>query len=624
MSPPVLILLALGWSGLAWAGAHFAARRSRPRAAQAIWRGAALLVPLPFLLSLIVPALPAPAAAPIADLPLYEPFLVAPGAEEAEMANAAFTLPDAGLLVLAALIAGWAVRFGLWLVSQVRLQALKARSYPVNRPLRHWAEAMGLARVPEVRIIPQGAPFLAGLARPAVFLPAALAGREGDAEIIVHEMVHLKRGDLILRPIERFVADVFWFSPFAWAIRSELDYWREAVVDEAAAELTGDRIAYARALTRAARFARPVTALPVAAMVLKKESTLKMRLNLLLTDDSRPRRRSLAALVILACAAPLALAQGVLIRGPATSAAATTITYAHPVLDKAKLTSAFGLRRHPVTGEQKLHGGTDLADKLGAPVHSPMDGTVTRAEFDEGYGNLVEVTAGTSALRFGQLDTIKVKAGEKVAPGTVIGTLGQSGTATGPHLHLEVWRGGERVDPQAVKGLVLAKELTVSASAKALAPLAPEPPPAGATSSDASEAPLAPAPPGAFDECDKLSESLKAAALPKGWAERVEAARAANAAAGVQQTDWLPKTITYPKPVYPPEAASARVSAACEVTFDLDAEGIPQNKVARCTDPRFEASAAELPSATFEPMRTASGTPVEAKGIVFPLLYCVE
>ncbi|WP_291205998.1 peptidoglycan DD-metalloendopeptidase family protein [Hyphomonas sp.] len=622
MSPLVLVLLALGWSGLVWAGARFAARRSRPRAAQSIWRGAALLVPLPFLLSLVVPALPAPAAAPIADLPIYEPFQVAPGADEVAMAGTAFALPQAGTLVLAALVAGWAVRLGLWLVSQVRLQVLKGRSYPVNRPLRHWTEAMGLARMPQVRIIPQGAPFLAGLVRPAVFLPAALAGREGDAEIIVHELVHLKRGDLLMRPLERVVADVFWFSPFAWAIRSELDYWREAVVDEAAAELTGDRIAYARAITRAARFARPVTSLPVAAMVLKKDGTLKMRVNLLLTDDTRPRRRGLAALAILACAAPLAVAQGVLIRGPATAAAATNIAYAHPVLDKARLTSPFGLRKHPITGEQKLHSGTDLADKLGAAVHSPIDGKVTRAEFLEGYGNLVEVSAGTTALRFGQLDTIKVKAGDTVEPGTVIGTLGQSGQATGPHLHLEVWRGGEQVDPQSVEGLVLAKDLTVSASAKALAPLAQDLPSAGGAAATAAS--MAPAPRGAFDDCGKLAETLKAAAPPDGWGDRVEAARTANAAAGVAQADWLPKSVTYPKPVYPPEAASARVSAACEVTFDLDADGIPQNKVARCTDPRFESSAAELPSATFEPMRTEGGAAVEAKGIVFPLLYCAE
>ncbi len=477
MSAPALVLLVLAWSGLVWAGAQLASRRCRPRAAQAVWRGGALLLALPFLLSLILPALPAPVAAPMAELPLFEAFHVPPGTDQGLLAAPGLALPDLASFVAALVAAGWALRFGLWIISQVRLQSLKSRAYPVRRPLRHWAEAMGLLRVPEVRIIPQGAPFLAGLLRPTVFLPAALAGREGDAEIIVHEMVHLKRGDLVMRPLERLVADVFWFSPFAWAIRTELDYWREAVVDEAAAELTGDRIAYARALTRAARLSRPALSLPVAALVLKKESTLKMRLTLLLTDDARPRRLGLAALAVLACAAPLAIAQGVLIRGPGPgaaapgAAAAPMIAYTHPVLDKAKLTSTFGMRQHPITGEQKLHGGADLAHTLGVPVYAPAAAAVTRVEFKEGYGNLVELTAGATSLRFGQLDTMSVVVGDAVPAGAVIGTLGESGQATGPHLHLEVWRAGERVDPQAEEGLVLARELKISATAAPLAPI---------------------------------------------------------------------------------------------------------------------------------------------------------
>ena len=206
-----------------------------------------------------------------------------------------------------------------------------------------------------------------------------------------------------------------------------------------------------------------------------------MRLNLLLTDDTAPRRRGLAALAILACAAPLAIAQGVLIRGPGIAAAAPGamaapgIAYTHPVLDTARLTSAYGVRKHPVTGEQKLHGGVDLAETEGTPIYAPAAGMVTRAEYDEGYGNLIEITTGDTALRFGQLESMNVKTGDKVWPGDTIATLGQSGTATGPHLHLEVLRGGERVDPQAEEGLVLAELLQVQAGAAPLAPMTLQP-----------------------------------------------------------------------------------------------------------------------------------------------------
>lgn len=630
MSAPGLVLLALAWSGLVWMGAHLAARRRAPRTAQAVWRSAALLVPLPFLLSLVVPALPAPAAAPIADLPVLEPFYVGAGEVEAEAAMRGFALPDAATLILVLVAAGWAVRFGLWIVSQIRLQRLKARAMPVRRPLRHWAEALNLSRVPDVRLIPRGAPFLAGLRRPVVFIPSALAGQEGGAEIIVHEMVHLKRGDLVMRPLERLVADVFWFSPFAWAIRSQLDYWREAVVDEAAAGLTGDRIAYARALTRAARLARPVLSLPVAALVLKKEGTLRMRLNLLLTDESRPSRLGLVALAVLACAAPLAIAQGALIRGPGMvavsgGAAGQPVTaYTHPVLDKAKLTSAFGLRVHPVTGEQKLHNGADLAAELGVAVYTPADGTVTRAKFQEGYGNLVEIAAAGSTLRFGQLDTIRVQEGEMVPAGAVIGTLGKSGTATGPHLHLEVWHGGEPVDPQTVDGLVLARELKVSAGAKPLAPLAP----AADLNAPAVPASAPAAPPqeasGMPPACAKSMEDLKALPRPDFWETRLDAARRANIAAGLGGENLIPKTIVLPQPHYPNEAIEKKISAGCDVMFDLGTDGLPRNAAAHCTSPYFVEIAESLPNAKFEPATNANGEPVEFKGLIYPLQFCIH
>ena len=70
---------------------------------------------------------------------------------------------------------------------------------------------------------------------------------------------------------------------------------------------------------------------------------------------------------------------------------------------------------------------------------------------------------GDTVLRFAQLKSMKVKAGDTVKPGDVIGTLGESGQATGPHLHLEVLRGGVAVDPQAEEGLVLADDLKLPA-----------------------------------------------------------------------------------------------------------------------------------------------------------------
>lgn len=472
MSAPGLLLLALCWSGAVWAAAALLTRLGpAPRLAQSIWRVAAFLALLPFLAAPFLPSLPAVAAAPLPDLPVLEHFLVQPGEGMIAAPAASFHLPQLGALLLGLLGLGWSVRLVLWLVSQARLQRLKAIARPVARPIGHWTEALELSRTPEIRVVPGGAPFLAGTLRPSVYVPAALIDSACAAQVIVHEMVHLKRGDLLARPLERIIADILWFSPFAWAMRGQLDYWREAVVDQQAAALTGDPIAYARALTRAARLARPHVSLPVAAFILKREGTLKMRLNLLLTDKARPRRLGLAAAALLACAAPLAIAQGLLIKG-ASPALVAAAGYSHPVLDKAKLTSSFGERTHPITGERKLHRGVDLAEEIGKPVYAPIAGSVVRAEYSEAYGNVVDVAVpGGTLLRFAQLDSFSVAPGDAVTPGTVIGALGQSGQATGPHLHLEVWRGETPVDPETVDGLVLAETLRVMNGARPLAPM---------------------------------------------------------------------------------------------------------------------------------------------------------
>jgi bla regulator protein blaR1 len=636
MSPAGLVLLALGWSALVWAGASLICRmKPAPKLAQAIWRGAALMLAAPFAASLIVPGLPAMDLAPLPDVPMLEPLMIVPQDGVAVAAPApAFRLPEIGTLVLGVLAAGWLARFALWLVSQVRLQRIKVRALRTNRPVGHWAEALGLARAPEVRVIPRGSPFLAGVFRRSVYIPSALMRGEGAQQVIVHELVHLKRGDLITRPLERIVADLFWFSPFAWGIRDQLDFWREAVVDDETVELTGDRIAYARTLTTAARISRDEAVLPVAAFILRKKGNLKMRLNQLLTEKTRPRRLGLVMAAALACAAPLALAQGMLIKG-AAAAPGAELAYSHAVLDEATLTSAFGKRKHPITGEMGWHNGVDLAAQEGAPVYAPTGGIVTKSEMTEGYGNLVvQRGAGDRQYRFGQLQELKVKEGDVVNPGDIVGLVGQTGQATGPHLHFEVWHGEKPDDPRAEEGLKLADYLLIMGSSgvkmpAAIASLAEEASPVPAAAdvppvADVPGAPEAPPAPEMPAACKAVIGWARETPAPAEWTDRLEAARQANRAAGLTLApDWFPEARVNAQTVYPAAAARAGISAACEVLFDLGTDGVPKNAVSRCSDPVFETPTAAMTNALFEPVLNASGRPVEVKGLVYPLQFCI-
>jgi len=118
------------------------------------------------------------------------------------------------------------------------------------------------------------------------------------------------------------------------------------------------------------------------------------------------------------------------------------------------LTSTFGWRTHPIFGDARFHAGIDLGAPIGAPVLAADAGTVIVAGSAPGYGTLVVVSHGVAGGRdlstaYGHLSTIGVSVGQQVARGARIGEVGNEGNSTGPHLHFEVRRNGEPVDPLA-------------------------------------------------------------------------------------------------------------------------------------------------------------------------------
>jgi len=126
----------------------------------------------------------------------------------------------------------------------------------------------------------------------------------------------------------------------------------------------------------------------------------------------------------------------------------------------ARISSGFGLRRHPILGYSKMHKGTDFAAPSGTPILAAGSGTIIYRAVKGGYGNYVQIkhnadysTAYGHASRFG-----KFRLGSKVKQGDVIAYIGTTGRSTGPHLHFEVLYRGSQVNPAKVKatsGLML-------------------------------------------------------------------------------------------------------------------------------------------------------------------------
>lgn len=112
------------------------------------------------------------------------------------------------------------------------------------------------------------------------------------------------------------------------------------------------------------------------------------------------------------------------------------------------VTSPFGLRGDPFHGGTRMHAGVDIRAAYGRSVQSAADGIVTVAGERGGYGQVVMVRhADGIETRYAHLSAIDVKVGQHVQIGELVGRVGQSGRATGPHLHFEVLQEGRQVDP---------------------------------------------------------------------------------------------------------------------------------------------------------------------------------
>lgn len=110
-----------------------------------------------------------------------------------------------------------------------------------------------------------------------------------------------------------------------------------------------------------------------------------------------------------------------------------------PLSIPAPITSIFGWRNHPISGDQRFHSGTDLGAPLGTPVLAAYAGQVAIADFLGGYGLTVTLdhNKGAQQTLYAHLSEIFVKPGEQVKQGEVIGRVGSTGNSTGPHLHFE-------------------------------------------------------------------------------------------------------------------------------------------------------------------------------------------
>lgn len=127
-----------------------------------------------------------------------------------------------------------------------------------------------------------------------------------------------------------------------------------------------------------------------------------------------------------------------------------------------RVTSSYGMRRHPILGYTRMHAGMDFGAPWGSPIHAASSGIVSFAGRHGGHGNYVRLEHGGGiGTGYAHMSRIAVSPGARVQAGQVIGYVGSSGLSTGPHLHYELYRNGQTVNPAGFtfSGIVVRSEV---------------------------------------------------------------------------------------------------------------------------------------------------------------------
>ncbi len=273
-----------------------------------------------------------------------------------------------------------------------------------------------------------------------IFLPQNMESETAE-QIIEHEKLHgnyYHTLDLIL--VELFAA-FFWFNPIVYFFRRDLKSVHEFQIDHLLLKGRMKTSDYLQLLLNNLKCSGTTTAF----CNHFNGSTIERRVKMMTkTKSSRRKTVRYTLLVPLIASITMAFSEH--------SGNNNDIPDISPIKTGAsfKVTSGYGKRIHPFTKEKKFHYGIDFSAETGTLVVATANGVVTRVVFlEKSYGKLIEIDHRNSYItRYAQLSDYAVREGDKVKKGDVIGYVGQSGLSTGPHLHYEVFKNGENVNPQ--------------------------------------------------------------------------------------------------------------------------------------------------------------------------------
>ncbi len=317
-----------------------------------------------------------------------------------------------------------------------------------------------------------------GFFRPVILMPMDLLDRVSLDDAILmgaHEMAHIKRGDTCLFALCTAVRAVFWFNPFMQRIAACANLAAEQAADALVISSGAKRREYAQCFVQGLRFAAGSPSRLghdlVPSFTPFDKRSRRERLNAILSDTHRhaflsvPQKVGLGVTVI--AAAVLAFAQAAFAVAPKPPEDALPTA---PL--KGTVTMPFGEMNKVLSDEVRKHTGVDIKAAKGTAIRAAGGGKViaatNRYRGQSAWGNVVVIDHGHGLVtRYAHMDTYRVKKGEAVHDGEIIGTVGSTGKSTGPHLHFEVIQDGIAINPAPV---LAAKPMAAPAPLEAPAP----------------------------------------------------------------------------------------------------------------------------------------------------------
>lgn len=388
----------------------------------------------------------------------------------------------AALMILFTIIAN--LRFGL----DVKRNSLGVDDQ-TNELLEECKREMGIkVELPVVRTRAVKTPALYGLFRPRVLLPVNIEKQIDENElrfIFFHELSHLKRKDILTFWVMSFIKILYWFNPIIWYGLHQMRQDCEISCDALALSHVdyNDCKKYGQTIIHLLQNAtEPVKYIGVAGMLGTKKQ-LKRRMKMIALFKKNAYKLSLASIVILLLMGCVFLTnakedtteqdsnikdnQGIEVEATNLSEPAKEDSKAEtdevqevelkegvkkemiwPLPASTKITSPFGWRVHPKLNTKKLHTGTDIAAEEGKSIVAAADGTVILSGQHGAYGNTIIIDHGDGIVTlYGQCSELVAKKDQKVKAGDEVAKVGSTGMSTGPHLHFEIRKDSEAVDP---------------------------------------------------------------------------------------------------------------------------------------------------------------------------------